>query len=400
MDGHERAFARLDIWVTAALSVRLLFASTVPQTLDLFMRGQLAWLASKGHEVYAVAAPGASLEAIAQREGVQIHALTMEREISPSADAKALAAWVRLLRATRPDICVVSTPKASLLGGVASAIVGVPRRVYMMRGARFEGTTGRKREVLVAAERLTCASVHRVIAVSPSLARVALEAGVVPARKLVTVGSGSSNGVDLVRFHPPTARERDEARWRWGVHDGHAVVAYVGRLSADKGLALLRDALGGMALRGSRVVLLMAGTDEGANLELEERDGLVVQQLGYVGDVPALLHAADMLALPTQREGFPNVVLEAAASGLPVVTTDATGAVDSVVDGVTGFVVGKRDGAAFGRALARLSHDASLRHAMGSAARKRVELEFNQQVVWEGMYREYIGEHRSSARSP
>ena len=371
--------------------MRMLFASTVPETLDHFMRGQLSWVAAHGHDVHVVSSPGPSLDALAAREGVSAHPLPMLREISPSGDARALAAWARVLRAVRPEVAVVSTPKAGLLGGVSSALLRVPRRVYLMRGARFEGATGRRRAALVTAERLTCATAHRVIAVSPSLAQVALEAGVVEARKLATVGDGSSNGVDLIRFHPPSAHERRAARTRWGLDREDVGLAFVGRLSVDKGLDVLREALDQMPRIDSRVVLLLAGPDEGADLHHARSDRVEVRRLGHVRHIPSLLHASDLLALPTQREGFPNVVLEAAASGLPVVTTDATGAVDSVVDGVTGFVVGKRDGRAFGQALARLADSGSLRHELGAAGRARVEDRFSREQVWAGMYHEYLG---------
>ena len=371
--------------------MRLLFASTVPQTLDLFMRGQLSWIAAHGHDVHVVSSPGAPLDALASREGVQAHAIPMVRDISARDDPIALAAWVGLIRRLRPDVTVVSTPKAALLGGISASLLRVPRRVYLMRGARFEGATGRGRDALVAAERLTCSAAHRVIAVSPSLACVALEARVVAPGKLATVGDGSSNGVDVTRFHPPSPDERHLARARWGLGPSDIGVAFVGRLSADKGLDVLREALRGMPRTDSRVVLLLAGPDEGAGLRPPAGDRLAARQLGHVDDVPGLLHACDVLALPTQREGFPNVVLEAAACGLPVVTTDATGAVDSVVDDVTGFVVGRRDGEAFGRALARLADDAALRARLGAAARRRVETAFDQRKVWEGMYREYLG---------
>jgi glycosyltransferase involved in cell wall biosynthesis len=161
----------------------------------------------------------------------------------------------------------------------------------------------------------------------------------------------------------------------------------------DKGMGVLREALAVVG-RDSvpRVVVLLAGRDEGANLGWETHDQMDIRHLGHVEDVPSLLRAADVLALPTQREGFPNVVLEAAAAGLPTVTTDATGAVDSVVDGCTGYVVNKTDGFAFGEALVRLVNDRELRIQQGAVARRRVETTFPREMIWEGMYREYLGD--------
>lgn len=372
--------------------MRMLFASTVPFTLDSLMRGQLKWISDRGHEVHVVSSPGPELYDVEKREGVVAHVIPMEREISLAADLQSLRSWVRLLREVRPDVTVVGTPKAGLLGGLAAARVHVPRRVYLLRGARFEGATGLRRATLRETERLSCACAHQVIAVSRSLADLAVAEGLVSAGKCATVGLGSSNGVDAVRFHPPSDVEKSRERERWALDSTDVAIAYVGRLTADKGLDLLQQALRYMEpsdLR--RIVLLVAGPNEGAGFDSFHSDAVSVRMLGMVRDVPSLLRASDLLVLPTQREGFPNVVIEAAASGLPVVTTNATGAIDSVIQGETGFIVSKTDCRSLARAITTLAEDAALRRAMGLSARRRVEAEFTNEMVWEGMLAAYLG---------
>lgn len=379
--------------------MRIVFASTVPVTLDAFMRGQLAWISGQGHEVHVVSSPGVELQRIASRENVIVHALPMQREVSLLADARALWLWMRLLRSVRPDVVVVGTPKAGLVGGVAAAILGVPRRVYFMRGARFEGSSGLKRRALKAVEWASCRVAHAVVAVSPSLAALAIREHVVDPERIVTVGAGSSNGVDLTRFRPPNERERAGARRQLGVPHGRVTIAYLGRLHPDKGLDVLAEGLRVLAdLAPGRALLLVGGVEEGANISTLSSAGVAVRILGQVQDVPTFLHACDLVVLPTQREGFPNVVLEAAATGLPVVTTDATGAVDSVLDGSTGIIVPRRDGSALGRALAALVQDPSLRARMGAAARERAERDFANTVVWKGLLDAFLGPRSGSRR--
>lgn len=378
--------------------MRMLFAATVPVTLDLFMRGQLAWIAGRGHEVHVVSSPGPELREIGRREGVHVHPLPMEREISLEADAKAIRRWAGLLRTVRPDIAVVGTPKAGLLGTVAASGARVPRCVYLMRGARFEGESGIKGATLRLTERIACSLADTVIAVSPSLAAMAIAERVVGSDKLTVVGSGSSNGVDTVRFRPPNEVERAAERSRWGFDSDNVAMAFVGRLSADKGLDVLRRALERIEPTAvGRVVLMLAGPNEGVGIAGRTIGTVQVRRLGTVDDVPSLLRACDLLVLPTQREGFPNVVLEAAACGLPVVTTDATGAIDSVIDGVTGLIVPKRDGRAMARALTALIEDPALRRSMGGAARRRVEQEFANELVWRGMLNAYLGTSPTAA---
>lgn len=372
--------------------MRILFASTVPVTLNSFMCGQLAWIASQGHEVHVVSSPGPELTAIGEREGVHVHALPMDREISLSADLRALWGWLRLLRRLRPDITVVGTPKAGLVGGLAALAVRIPRRVYLMRGARFEGESGARGAILRLTERISCAAAHQVIAVSSSLAEKAVKEGIVKPDKVLTVGSGSSNGVDAVRFHQPSEEYRRTSRELWRLEADDVAIAFVGRLARGKGLQVLREALEALEASGrGRYVVMLAGPDEGAGVQEFNAGAVTTRVLGNVDDIPSLLQACDILVLPTQREGFPNVVLEAAACGLPVVTTDATGAVDSVINGRTGFVVGKRDSRSMAEALARLGGDPGLRRSMGLAARRRVEREFTNESVWCGMLQAYLG---------
>lgn len=382
--------------------VRVLFGSTIPETLDGFMRGQLAWIAAKGHEVHVVSSPGPALQRIATRERVTVHGLPMQREISLREDFPALFAWVRLVRRVRPDVIVVGTPKAGLLGGIAAWLTRVPRRVLLLRGARFEGSSGFRRGVLIGADWLSCRVAHEVIAVSPSLRALVVDSGIVADSKVRVPASGSSNGVDLVRFHPPSEEERQAARAALDLDPGQTAIVFVGRLHPDKGLDLLAESLKEMMCRES-VALIVAGSAEGVSLRHLEIPGLRLFALGHVDGIQRVLHAADLLVLPTQREGFPNVVLEAAATGLPVITTNATGAVDSVIDGLTGCVVPKDDPHAMATALDRLVTDPALRKRMGTEARLLVEREFSNLRVWQAMYTEYfagMADLRGGALSP
>jgi glycosyltransferase involved in cell wall biosynthesis len=368
---------------------RLLVAVTVPETTS-FLRGQLAWFREKGYDVHLLASPGPSLDDMARREGVAVHAIPMRREIDVVADVRAFLRVLRLIARLRPQVVSAGTPKAGLLVGVAAFLLRVPSRVYVLRGLRLEGVEGPLSVLLSLMERASCAVAHRVVCVSPSLRDVVVERRLVRAAKTCVIGSGSSNGVEVERYArtPERARSGAALRTGLGIATGTPVIGFVGRLTKDKGLSELIAAHADLRRRmHPPPELLVVGDAEG--IDLDDLPGVHV--LGPREDVADCLAAMDVLALPTYREGFPNVVLEAACAQVPAVVTDATGSRDSVVDRVTGLIVRMRDPAHLAEALRVVLDDERTRLDMGRAARRRAEESFRPVDIWEGLaavYRE------------
>lgn len=370
---------------------RLVVTTTIAASAYQFMCGQLRWLAGHGFEVHLVSSPGPYLERSGAREGVTTHPLPMRREISVVADLLSLLRWLGLLHRLRPAVVSYGTPKAGLVAGLAAAALRVPRRVYVLRGLRLEGERGARRLLLGAIERLTCATAHTVVAISPSLARAAVRCRVVPGDKVVVLGRGSSNGVDASAYRPATAAERAWARAAAGIPAGAVVIGYVGRLAPDKGIACLGAAFTALRRHLPSVRLALIGEAEGCPdaERLARRSG--VHRIGPVDD-PVLRYAAlDLLCLPTRREGFGNVILEAAACGIPAVSTRVTGTVDAVVDGETGVLVPVDDPASLRDALYQLCEDPDLRADLGAKARHRALRDFAPERIWRGLLDVYKG---------
>jgi glycosyltransferase involved in cell wall biosynthesis len=305
-----------------------------------------------------------------------------------------------MLRNLRPAICNAGTPKAGLLVGLAAWMNRVPCRVYTLRGLRLETATGLKRRVLLLTERVACGCAHRVICVSPSLRQLAVGLGLVSARKAVVLASGSSNGVDPARF-APTPRKLEKAshiRQTLGIGSGQPVIGFAGRFTRDKGVLELLTAFQLVREKVPNAVLLLVGSYEPGDpvppktrAAIESEPNVVTVE--FTPNVDLYYLVMDIFVLPTYREGFPNTVLEAQASERPVVTTRATGAVDSVQDGVTGLLVPPGDVSALTDALIRLLLDNDLARCMGRAGGERVLREFRSEVIWNALavlYREML----------
>ncbi|MFC4222719.1 glycosyltransferase family 4 protein [Lysinibacter cavernae] len=357
------------------------------------MRGFPQYLVSRGWDVHLVSSPGSQLDALRGLDGITVHPLEMAREPSLAADLRGLFAWRSLIQEVRPDVVSAGTPKAGLLGMLAAASLRQPRRIYTLRGLRLEGTSGAKRLILSAVERLTMWASTDIIAVSPSLRSAVLERGLTRAAKIRVLGRGSSNGVDTERFRPDLldAERRDALRQELGLDGSTPVIGFVGRLNAGKGLEFFAEACQLLVAQGHRFqVLVVGGIDDEASRDIAAsfpRDsfsptGTGPVFTGQVSDTAPYYQVMDILCLPTLREGFPNVVLEAGASGLPVVTTNATGAVDSVVDGETGLIADVASSESLAQKLGQLLEDQAACRALGLAATHQVSKHYSNALVW------------------
>jgi glycosyltransferase involved in cell wall biosynthesis len=341
----------------------------------------------RGFEVTVVTSPDERLHAFGRKHGVRVVALDMPRRVSPLGDWTSINRLYGVLRGLRPGIVHSHTPKGGLLGTLAAKAADVPVRLYHMRGLAFVTLHGALATVLETTERVTCSAATRVICQSHSLHRTALELGLVSAARSEVVLQGS-NGVDcdgrfVLARHERAGRALRDAH---GIPQDAVVLGFVGRLVRDKGVPELVAAFERLAARDPTVWLVLAGPRE-------ERDGLTsdtfermgrharIVELGYTPDPSPVYAASDLVVLPSHREGFPNVPLEAAAMERAVVSTLAAGCTDAVEDGVTGTLVPVGEVDALERALGRYLEDPALRDAHGAAGRARVEAFFRRPVI-------------------
>lgn len=365
----------------------ILFAATEWMTFRAFLLDQLEYFAANGWSVHLACAniPEASgIRGSAAKR--RHHPISFRRDLSIAKDFQSLLELLAVIRAVHPDVFVGSTPKASFLGLVAAAVLGVRSRVYWLHGLRYESETGIRRLVLRQAERFSVFMATDILTVSGSLnAKLHKE---IPASipKTRELRRYHANGVVCERFRPPSPRRRQAARESFQLSPDALAVGFMGRLSPDKGVLSLVEAMEEVVRSFPEAILLIGGESDAAKpFSRQESQAFsrdFIRMVGFQPDPVSFYQSLDLFCTPSLREGLSTVNLEAASCGLAVVTTSATGCIDSVVPEKTGIVVPPRETRALARAIVALLGNENRRNAMGTLGRQWVVDNFAQDKVW------------------
>lgn len=323
---------------------KLFRVTTIPLSLNVLLRNQLKML-NEYYEVVGVSSPGPDLEIVKLREGIRVETLPMMREIKISKDLIALFGMVRLIYKEKPYIIHANTPKASLISMIAGFWAGVPLRIYTITGLRFETESGLKRKILILMEKVTCFFSTHVIAESAGVKKL-IEMNGLTSKKAFIIGNGNINGIDInywKRVHNLSSLQKLKSDL--GINDTDFVFVFVGRLVRDKGINELINAFAG--IQNSNLKLLLVGPFEHnldplskETLESIENNPQIIS-IGFQEDVRSYLNISHALVLPSYREGFPNVLLQAASMELPLISTDVNGAEEVIQEGENGYIVPK-----------------------------------------------------------
>ncbi len=357
---------------------RICYVVSSEITVSAFLRGPIRH-AGASYDVTVVINTG-NPEFLAQLGlTATLQAIAIERRIAPWRDARALLALYRLFRRERFHLVHSVSPKAGLLAMLAGRLARVPVRVHTFTGQVWVTRTGFTKWFLKLMDRLIVVFATHVLVDSPSQREFLLAQRVVSADKSWVLGKGSISGVDVARFKPDP-HMRDSLRRELGYRDNDVVFLYLGRLNRDKGVLDLTAAFARVPPVADNARLLVVGPDEdGAKAAMRDALGNTTAQVRFVDytDRPQdYMGAADVFCLPSYREGFGTVIIEAAACGVPAIASRIYGIIDAVVDGVTGILIAPGDVAALTAAMAQLANDPQRRRALGEAARKRALADF------------------------
>ncbi|MHC5183196.1 MAG: glycosyltransferase family 4 protein [Planctomycetota bacterium] len=377
--------------------IKLCIISTIPTTIKAFFGDQLQFLQEHGYETTVITSRADSDQDFGKAfpDGVKVQTVQMGRTIKPLEDFRALKQIIKIMRKEQFDLVQYVTPKGAMFGSIASWFTKVPVRLYLMWGLYYITQTGLKRFLFKMIEKMVCRCSTFIAPDSKGNVKLAVEEGLCTPEKIGVVAHGSANGVDTARFDPDRlAPFKEEIRNKHNIPVDAFVFGSVSAIVGDKGINELIAAFVQIAEKNSDVYLLYIGqTTEKDPVspetlkEIETHDRIV--HVGWQTEPEKYMAAMDVFVLPTYREGFGVVNIEASAMRLPVISTDVPGPQESIVHGQTGLLVPAKEVKPLAEAMKDLLGRRIMAKKMSEAGRKRVQQYYEQKKLWNA-----ILEHR------
>ena len=382
---------------------KLIRITTVPISFKVLLKGQLRFMASNGFDVKGVSSEGEELREVHENEGIAVEAITMSRKITPFQDLKSLWEMWNFLRKEKPQIVHTHTPKAGIIGMLAARLAGVPHRLHTVAGLPLMEATGTKRKILNFVEKLTYSSATRVYPNSKGLYDFILQNNFTQSNKLKIIANGSSNGIETTFFSPDqvTELERVTLREKLNIQPDDFVFVFVGRIVSDKGINELIKAFSQLqAVENNEPtgikLLLVGGLENDLDplnpetlAEINQNKDII--SVGFQQDVRSFFAIADTLVFPSYREGFPNVVMQAGAMGLPSIVSDINGCNEIIIEGENGLIIPSKNVEKLKEKMLTLAKDKNLYTRLKGNSRRMIENRYEQSVVWNALLEEYEG---------
>ena len=382
---------------------KLIRITTVPISFKVLLKGQLRFMASNGFDVKGVSSEGEELKEVRENEEIVMEAINMSRKITPFQDLKSLWKMWDFLRKEKPQIVHTHTPKAGIIGMLAARLAGVPHRLHTVAGLPLMEATGIKRKILNFVEKLTYSSATRVYPNSKGLYDFILQNNFTQSNKLKIIANGSSNGINTTFFSLAQVSEieRVTLREKLNIQPDDFVFVFVGRIVSDKGINELIKAFSELQtaenneLTGIKL-LLVGGLESDLDplnpetlAEINQNKDII--SAGFQQDVRPFFAISDALIFPSYREGFPNVVMQAGAMGLPSIVSDINGCNEIIIEGENGLIIPSKNVEKLKEKMLTLARDKNLYIKLKENSRRMIENRYEQSVVWKALLEEYEG---------
>lgn len=375
---------------------KLIRITTVPSSLRTLLRGQHRFM-SNHYEVIGVSSDGDALAEVRQNEGIKTHVVEMTRTITPFKDLKAVYQLYKFFKAEQPFIVHTHTPKAGTVGMLAARLAGVPHRLHTIAGLPLLEATGKKRKLLNAVEKFTYSCSTLILPNSFGLERIILDHKFTTQNKLKVIGNGSSNGINTEHYDTALVSEDSKTNLRaeLNISKDDLVFIFIGRIVRDKGINELVAAFNALSEKNSHCKLLLVGPREN-HLDplLPETETLIeantqILAVGVQKDIRPYVAVSHVLAFPSYREGFPNVVLQGSCMELPCIVGNINGCNEIIENNVNGLIIPVKDAKALENAMQFMIDFPEKRQAMITHSRSRIIERYKQEFVWNEILKLY-----------
>lgn len=377
---------------------KIIRTATVALSLNYLLKGQLAYL-NEHYEVVAVSGADDDLSYVVAREKVATVAVAMQRNISPLKDLKSLWQLYWLFKKEKPLIVHSITPKAGLLSMTAAYFAGVPIRIHTFTGLIFPSKSGFIKQLLIVMDKVLCRCATNIYPEGQGV-RQDLIAYKITKKSLKVIANGNVNGIDIAYFDPEliSREEKQSLKTNLGITPEDFVFIFVGRLVGDKGINELVAAFELFktdTLQPITPKLLLVGPFESSldplhpeTLRIMNTNKNIIS-VGFQKEVRPYLAISDCLVFPSYREGFPNVVMQAGAIGLPSIVTNINGCNEIIMEGENGIIIPVKNVDALYEAMQKMMEEETFRTSLQQNARPMIVNRFEQSRVWEAILAEY-----------
>jgi len=375
---------------------KLIRVTTVPLSLEKLLENQARFF-SKHFDITLVSSDKNKLQEIANNQGVDYFPLGLTRKITPLQDLLCLIRFTFFLRQEKPHFVHSHTPKAGIIGMLAAYIARVPVRMHTVAGLPLIEATGVKRWVLNSVERLTCFCATHVYPNSKGLQDFIIQHEFCDQQKLKILGAGSSNGIDTSYFDPKqiTTNQKHALKAKLNIEPTDYIFSFVGRLVGDKGINELIQAFAAVSKKHTAAKLILVGHTE-TDLDpllpetihsIEFNENII--EVGFQKDIRPYLAITDAFTFPSYREGFPNVVLQANAMGIPCIVSNINGSNEIIKNGNNGLIVPLKDVETLHQKMSLLLENPNQITWSETIIREAITSRFERKVFWNLLLEEY-----------
>ena len=374
---------------------KLVRITTIPIALKVALKNQLRFM-SDYFDIIAVASDGKELSELSIQEGVRTKAINLTRKITPIQDIQSLINMILFLIKEKPMIVHTETPKAGLIGMLAAKLCNIPIRLHTVAGLPLMEATKIKQKVLIIVEKIVYKCSTHIYINSSGLKEYIKQNNLTTPSKLSVIGHGSSNGIDTTYFKrtPYITGQSEDLKQTYQLSNT-TVFSFIGRIVKDKGINELLEVFETLTQSHQKIKLLLVGELEQYLNPISNQSMTILKknphiiQTGFKEDVRPYLALSNYLVLPTYREGFPNVLLQAGAMEIPSITTNINGCNEIIKDKYNGFLIKPKNKIELFKCMENVIKDPTLEKKLAQNCRKEITKKYNQKSFFNMLLNEY-----------